>query len=41
MPSWLITRNLGISRITPGTLITAISMANTTWRPRNLSRASA
>lgn len=32
--SWFSTRNLGISRTTPGTAITAITPANSTDRPR-------
>ncbi len=41
MPSRLITRNLGMSRTTPGTDITPINMAKTTLRPGKCSRASA
>ena len=36
-----MTRNFGISSTTPGTAITAMSMAKTTVRPRNGIRASA
>ncbi len=41
MPSWLITRNFGMSSTTPGTAITATTAAKTTPRPRKCSRASA
>ncbi|WP_249713799.1 hypothetical protein [Rhizomonospora bruguierae] len=41
MPSWLRTRNFGISSTTPGTASTAMTAENTPARPRNRSRASA
>ena len=41
IPSWLITRNFGMSSTTPGTAMTATSAANTVARPGKRSLASA
>ena len=41
MPSWLSTRNFGISRTTPGTAMTAMMPAKTALRPGNFKRANA
>ena len=41
IPSWLSTRNFGISRTTPGTAITARIAVNSAARPLNLILASA